>query len=142
MDKLQDVMDVKMMKKTIRWSVMATLVGAFFIYQLEGNGSDDNPIANPVSTFGKAIWWSFTTVLTGGFGDIHNPSSASGQVLTGLLVVVGMVLVGVFTATLTTIFVGQQNETESENIDSILDRLDEFTIKNNHPTDGEADQTS
>ena len=142
MDKLQDVMDVKMMKKTIRWSVMATLVGAFFIYQLEGNGSDDNPIANPVSTFGKAIWWSFTTVLTGGFGDIHNPSSASGQVLTGLLVVVGMVLVGVFTATLTTIFVGQQNETESENIDSILDRLDEFTIKNNHPTDGEADETS
>jgi len=40
---------------------------------------------------------------------------------------VGMVLVGVFTATLTTIFVGQQSETENENIDSILTRLDEFT---------------
>lgn len=127
MDKLQDVMDVKMMKKTIRWSVMATLAGAFFIYQLEGHGAEDNLAANPVSTFGKAIWWSFTTVLTGGFGDIHNPISTSGQVLTGLLVVVGMVLVGVFTATLTTIFVGQQSETENENIDSILTRLDELT---------------
>ena len=127
MDKLQDVMDVKMMKKTIRWSVMATLAGAFFIYQLEGHGAEDNLAANPVSTFGKAIWWSFTTVLTGGFGDIHNPISTSGQVLTGLLVVVGMVLVGVFTATLTTIFVGQQSDTENENIDSILTRLDELT---------------
>ncbi|MAI72887.1 MAG: hypothetical protein CMM01_18550 [Rhodopirellula sp.] len=66
-------------------------------------------------------------MLTGGFGDIHNPSSTSGQVLTGLLVILGMVLVGVFTATLTTIFVGQQSETENENIDSILTRLDEFT---------------
>jgi voltage-gated potassium channel len=136
MDKLQDVMDVKMMKKTIRWSVMATLAGAFFIYQLEGNGAEDNLVANPVSTFGKAIWWSFTTVLTGGFGDIHNPSSASGQVLTGLLVVVGMVLVGVFTATLTTIFVGQQSETENENIDSILTRLDEFAALNEGSSEG------
>ena len=136
MDKLQDVMDVKMMKKTIRWSVMATLAGAFFIYQLEGNGAEDNLVANPVSTFGKAIWWSFTTVLTGGFGDIHNPSSASGQVLTGLLVVVGMVLVGVFTATLTTIFVGQQSETENENIDSILSRLDEFAALNEGSSEG------
>ena len=83
MDKLQDVMDVKMMKKTIRWSVMATLAGAFFIYQLEGHGAEDNLAANPVSTFGKAIWWSFTTVLTGGFGDIHNPSSTSGSSFDG-----------------------------------------------------------
>ena len=135
MDKLQDVMDVKMMKKTIRWSVMATLAGAFFIYQLEGHGAEDNLATNPVSTFSKAIWWSFTTVLTGGFGDIHNPSSTSGQVLTGLLVVVGMVLVGVFTATLTTIFVGQQSETENENIDSILTRLDEFTALQDQSND-------
>ena len=135
MDKLQDVMDVKMMKKTIRWSVMATLAGAFFIYQLEGHGTEGNLATNPVSTFGKAIWWSFTTVLTGGFGDIHNPSSTSGQVLTGLLVVVGMVLVGVFTATLTTIFVGQQSETENENIDSILTRLDEFAALQDQSND-------
>ncbi len=127
MDKLQDVMDVKMMKKTIRWSVIATLAGAFIIYQLEGHGADDNLAANPVSTFGKAVWWSFTTVITGGFGDIHNPSSAPGQVLTGFLIIVGMVLVGVFTATLTTIFVGQQSETEHETMDSILSQLDKLS---------------
>lgn len=134
MDRLQDVMDVKMMKKTLRWSVTATLAGAFIIYQLEGQRPGDDLATNPVSTFGKAVWWSFTTVLTGGFGDIHNPSSASGQVLTGLLIIVGMVLVGVFTATLTTIFVGRQSETENENIDAILARLDEFTSQNGSPT--------
>ena len=55
MDKLQDVMDVKMMKKTIRWSVMATLAGAFFIYQLEGHGVEDNLAANNCKVFNSAL---------------------------------------------------------------------------------------
>ncbi len=53
--------------------------------------------------------------------------------------VVGMVLVGVFTATLTTIFVGQQSETENENIDSILARLDEFSARLHQSDDGDGD---
>ena len=31
---------------------------------------------NAVSSYPLALWWSFTTVVTGGFGDIHNPESA------------------------------------------------------------------
>ena len=103
LDKLQDVMDVKVMKKTIRWSVFATIAGAILIFKVEGDG--------PVATLAGSMWWSFTTVLTGGFGDIHNPSSVTGQILTGCLVVIGMVLVGVFTATLTSVFVGEQRHT-------------------------------
>ena len=43
-------------------------------------------------------------MVTGGFGDIHNPLSSGGRLLTVLLVIAGMVLIGVFTATLTSIF--------------------------------------
>jgi voltage-gated potassium channel len=113
MDKLQDVMDVEVMKKTIRWAVVATCVGAIAIYKLEGTiaeGPAGAGSVNSVGTLLRAGWWSFTTVLTGGFGDIHNPESLGGQFVTGVLVITGMVLVGVFTATLTSLFIG--NETD------------------------------
>lgn len=125
LDKLQDVVDVKVMKKTIRWAVFATFAGAMLIYKIEGVSETDPD--NAVSTIGKSTWWSFTTVLTGGFGDIHNPSSVTGQVLTGLLVVVGMVLVGVFTATLTSIFVGERQDEEDVSLDQIVAKLDELS---------------
>ena len=45
--------------------------------------------AGSVDSFWNGIWWSFTTVITGGFGDIHNPCSAPARVLTVLLVILG-----------------------------------------------------
>ena len=129
MDKLQDVIDIKMMKKTIRWAVAATLLGALAIYQLEGtlvteDGGGETP--NPVGNMMLAIWWSFTTVLTGGFGDIHNPESPAGQILTAVLVITGMVFVGVFTATLTSLFVGEQTEETGRLHDELSSKLDEI----------------
>ncbi|MEE3373032.1 MAG: ion transporter [Planctomycetota bacterium] len=44
MDKLQGVVDVKMMKKTIRWAVAATIVGAILIYRIEGWEGADSPV--------------------------------------------------------------------------------------------------
>jgi voltage-gated potassium channel len=111
MDKFQDLFDIKLMKKTLKWAILCTVVGAVLVYYLEGVPAEGTgEFGEQVRNLPLAIWWSFTTVLTGGFGDIHNPVTVSGQVLTGILVVMGMILVGVFTATLTTIFVGEQAE--------------------------------
>ena len=128
MDAFQDLFDIKLMKKTLTWAIVWTIVGAILVYYLEGvpaEGSGD--FGEQVRNIPLAIWWSFTTVVTGGFGDIHNPVTASGQVLTGALVIMGMILVGVFTATLTTIFVGERAE-EIEKISLDLgQRLDHLT---------------
>jgi hypothetical protein len=135
MDKLQDVIDVKMMKRTIRWAAVVTLLGAIVMYKLEGAMIVENGIEspNPVGNLLLAVWWSFTTVATGGFGDIHNPISINGQILTAILVITGMVLIGVFTATLTSLFVGEQSEEIerlqddlSMKIDAIAERLDKL----------------
>ncbi len=130
MDKLQDVIDIKMMKKTIRWAVFVTLMGAFLIYHLEGvlleGGPDGTETPNSVGSLVLAIWWSFTTVLTGGFGDIHNPTTVSGQVLTAILVITGMVFVGVFTATLTSLFVGEQTEEMERLQDDLTAKIDQI----------------
>ena len=43
------------------------------------------------------------------FADLHNPLSIGGQILTCIVVISGMVL-GVFTATLTSLYVGEYTE--------------------------------
>ena len=137
MDKLQDVIDVKLMKRTLRWAIVVMLLGGFMVYQIEGVPAVEGPDGgatsegNSVSSFPLALWWAFTTVVTGGFGDIHNPESTSGMVLTAILIVTGMVLVGVFTATLTSLFIGEQaeeieklQEELGERIDQLAERID------------------
>ena len=144
MDKLQDVIDVKLMKRTLRWAIVVTLLGALLVYQIEGTASAPAPASdatisaddpspapakdtNAVSSYPLALWWSFTTVVTGGFGDIYNPESAGGQVLTAILIITGMVLVGVFTATLTSLFVGEQSEELEKLQEELSNRIDELS---------------
>lgn len=104
MDNLKDVLDVRLMKKSLTLSLAFILLGGLAMQWAEGQ----HPA---VGSAGESLWWSFTTLVTGGFGDLHNPTTTTGRVLTVALVLGGMVLVGVFTATLTTILVrdGQGN---------------------------------
>ena len=73
--------------------------------------------------FGSSLWWSFTTLVTGGFADIHNPTSVGGKVLTVMLVIGGMVLVGVFTATLTSVLVRDDDTWQQQDIDEQFRKL-------------------
>lgn len=104
MDKLAATFDVKMMKRSMRILVVVLLVGAFGIWWAEGGQSNEG-----VETLGQSLWWSFTTVVTGGFGDIRNPTTVMGRLLTVMLIVAGMVVVGIFTATLTSLLVKESD---------------------------------
>ena len=104
MDKLAAAFDVGMMRKSIGILGAVLVLGSLGIWLAERDTQ-----AEGVASFGQSLWWSFTTVVTGGFGDIHNPESMSGRVLTVLLILAGMVVVGIFTATLTSLLV-RENE--------------------------------
>jgi voltage-gated potassium channel len=52
-----------------------------------------------INSFGKALWWSVTTVTTVGYGDVY-PVTNTGRVIAVLLMVGGISLVGVVTASL------------------------------------------
>ncbi len=120
MDKLQDTMDVKLMKRSLKWGIGVMLVGGLLVYFIESRLAEDG---NDVRTLGGGLWWSFTTVVTGGFGDIHNPVSAMGRLLTIILVITGMILVGVFTATLTSLYVGEESEEIQQHQDEMSGRI-------------------
>ncbi|HIC61416.1 MAG TPA: ion transporter [Marine Group III euryarchaeote] len=103
-DKLTDVMDVKLMKKSFKGVTVVIVVGAYLIMVQEGEQDAS------IGSLAESVWWSFTTVVTGGFGDIYNPTTGMGRAITVMLVIAGMILAGVFTATLTTLMTGEENE--------------------------------
>ena len=111
MDSLSEILDVKLMKRTIIYSISLLILGAFVINHIEFSNS-----ANKVGNYKESLWWSFNAIVTGGFADIYNPTTSGGMVLTTLLVFVGMVLISVFTATLTSMMVGDDSNKTSDNI--------------------------
>ena len=66
-----------------------------------------------IKNFGDGLWWAITTVTTVGYGDRY-PTSAEGKFLAVGLMVVGISLMGVITASVAAWFVkmGDKNENE------------------------------
>lgn len=52
-----------------------------------------------ITTFGDAVWWSITTITTVGYGDL-SPVTGVGRVIAVALMIGGISLVGIVTATL------------------------------------------
>jgi voltage-gated potassium channel len=51
-----------------------------------------------ISTFPDALWWAMETISTVGYGDIH-PVTAGGRIVAASLMVLGIALIAMITAT-------------------------------------------
>jgi voltage-gated potassium channel len=65
-----------------------------------------------INSFGKALWWSITTVTTVGYGDVY-PVTNTGRVIAVLLMIGGISLVGVVTAALASWIIERVTEEET-----------------------------
>jgi voltage-gated potassium channel len=57
-----------------------------------------------LTTFGDAVWWAITTISTVGYGDRY-PVTPEGRLVAATLMVAGIALLGVVTATIASWFV-------------------------------------
>ena len=66
-----------------------------------------------IKNFGDGLWWAITTVTTVGYGDRY-PTTTEGRFLAVALMIMGISLMGVITASVAAWFVkmGQEDETE------------------------------
>ena len=125
LDHLIQMFNVKLMRKSLIY-VCASLVLGAVAFQFFENAE----LATEQNTLVTSLWWSFTTVVTGGFADIHDPVTMGGKALTVILVILGMVLVGIFTATLTTVMVEDEDDIEqlktdmNHQFEQLSDRMD------------------
>jgi voltage-gated potassium channel len=73
-------------------AVMAVALGAVAVLDVERGDPDAN-----ITTYGDALWWATTTVTTVGYGD-RFPVTWEGRMFAVALMLVGISLVGVVTA--------------------------------------------
>ena len=72
----------------------------------------DEP-GSSIRTFGQALWWALTTITTIGYGDTV-PVSTEGRFIAALLMIGGVALIGVVTATLASWIVSLVEEESAE----------------------------
>ncbi|MEU6098151.1 potassium channel family protein [Streptomyces sp. NPDC047079] len=72
----------------------------------------DSPHGN-IRTLGDAVWWSFTTMTTVGYGD-HAPTTGLGRMLAVGLMLSGIALLGVVTANIAAWFIARFEKDDVE----------------------------
>ena len=76
-----------------------------------------------IHNFGDALWWATVTVTTVGYGDKY-PASVGGRGVAVVLMLVGIGLIGVLTATVASYFVEEKAEQERTELHERLDRIE------------------
>ncbi len=78
---------------TVGATVLTILVASLAMLEAEqGQGG-------PIQNFGDSLWWSFATITTVGYGDYY-PVTVTGRLVAAGLMIGGIALIGVVTATL------------------------------------------
>ena len=79
--------------------------------------------------FIDALWWSFVTATTVGYGDI-SPQTGLGRLIASVLMLVGIGTIGMITGTIATYFLNIEKETIStDEIENFILNSKEFTEK-------------
>ncbi|MBP2642393.1 MAG: Ion transport 2 domain protein [Firmicutes bacterium] len=75
---------------------------------------------------GDALWWSFVTITTVGYGDI-SPSSLGGRLVAVFLMIVGIGFVSTLTGTISTYFIkNQTTDFQDTIVQQIIKKLNDF----------------
>ncbi len=88
-------------------------LGAVAIYGVE---HANNP---NVASIGDALWWAVVTTTTVGYGDV-SPVTWEGRLIAVGLMLVGIAVIGVFTATLASFFFEQEKANEHAHLEARL----------------------
>ncbi len=67
-------------------------------------GAERGAVGSNISSLGDALWWALVTTTTVGYGDFY-PVTMAGRVIAGALMVLGISLIGVVTASVAAWFV-------------------------------------
>lgn len=88
-----------------------------------------------IRNFGQALWWTFVTITTVGYGD-YSPITGTGRVIAFVLMLGGIALIGVVTATLASWIVdevGAEEKKETqitrEQVELVSQRLERIERK-------------
>jgi voltage-gated potassium channel len=90
-------------------AVVATIfLGAWLVLLFEERAKGTN-----IHDYPDALWWAIVTVTTVGYGDRY-PITEGGRVVAVILMLVGIGLIGVLTATVASVFIKEHTDANKE----------------------------
>lgn len=92
--------------------VLAINVAAFFMFVFERHANSQQ-----FENLGDALWWSIVTIATVGYGD-KVPVTAAGRLVGSITIISGLILISLFTATISSVFVARKIK-ESQGLQDI-----------------------
>jgi len=79
--------------------------------------------------FSDALWWSFVTTTTVGYGDF-SPSTGIGRAIASVLMLVGIGLIGSLTSTITSYFIIKpESPVNTDKVDMVITLYDKLSDK-------------
>mgnify|MGYP001050951979 CR=1 FL=1 len=89
-----DALRARLMIYGFASALMVVYIAALSVLEAERASPDAN-----ITNFGDAVWWAFVTITTVGYGDF-TPVTVAGRVVAVLLMLSGVAVLGITTATL------------------------------------------
>jgi voltage-gated potassium channel len=104
---LQKIAMGKQFAITVKVAITAVFIS--YIAAVQITISERDVEGSNIKTFDDGLWWAVTTVTTVGYGD-RFPTTTEGRILAVMLMLVGISLVGVITASVASWFVRLSQE--------------------------------
>ena len=98
-------------------AIATVLLGAAGIYVVEG---EEN---RAIASYGDALWWAIVTATTVGYGDV-SPVTVEGRLIAVILMLTGIGVIGVFTATVASFFFEHEQQSEGAELAARLVRME------------------
>lgn len=107
----------KILKKNqlaqVTLAIVVTInVAALFMFVFERHTN-----SHQFENLGDALWWSIVTIATVGYGD-KVPVTAAGRLVGSITIISGLILISLFTATISSVFVARKIK-ESQGLQDI-----------------------
>ncbi|AOT68304.1 potassium channel family protein [Geosporobacter ferrireducens] len=96
-------------------TIITIVLGAIGIYFAEFKSN--------IKSFEDALWWSFVTATTVGYGDIA-PTTTIGRMIAAILMIVGIGFISMLTGTIATFFLKVTKVSRNNQITAVVDISD------------------
>lgn len=112
--------------RTLAGAAIATLLLMFIaaVAMLDAERGQPGAV---IDTFGDALWWAGVTVTTVGYGDVY-PVTPVGRMVGFSMMLVGISMIGVVTASIAAWFVGRVEEAENDVADEVRALREEIAL--------------
>ncbi|MDQ6658877.1 MAG: potassium channel family protein [Actinomycetota bacterium] len=117
---------------TLRGRVTTFVIGStslvVFVAALAELDVERGVAGSTINGFGSSLWWAATTITTVGYGDTY-PVTSTGRLVSVGLMVCGIALLGIVTATLASWFVDRIREVDEQTAAGTSADLAELTTE-------------